>query len=510
MSTLKAMSGFSAVEQLTHMGWSLSVRTYWALAAGAAGVTVLAAFAAGLLLFRWFQYIVPAALASVAPSTQVLSAAAGLGCWIIVAYLGATSLIREALTRRRLLIRYNPNAALLRALDIPLSDVFLVKCLPRTLFSGILALAISASFIVAWHKHLVHLPELQAALLVLPLCTTAAVIWSSSHFARTDLRHSRGQLAAMLAVAAAALGASWLLGEWTMVLLGATPQVFDPLLLGSVIGWVTLALLVPAAVVLLYLTARNVRYLQRDSARPAPAPNLRPGRKLAAAMFGAGPAWWLLYTLFRGIARHGAAGLVTRIAGICTIIAAAVIGFSAGGPGFGFLPDNVAVTRLAAIAVFLLSMTVYEVTDRAIGPSGWMPQFRWCFEAGVNQKHIASIAVVATAAVTAAAVVPLALGALALTGGGAALILIPMAAAAAGATGASLTSSPRRQADGTVESSLVTAIVSVLLSLPVLALLVLPGSFNSLFAVAYTTLLIGVGILCLSRRVKYLPSSSWT
>ena len=370
MSTYRAMSSFSAVEQLSQFGWSLSVRAYRILISGAGAVAVLAAFSGGLLLFRWLLHAVPALLAGAGPSPEVISASAALGCWVIAAYLGAAALIREALTRRRLVVRYNPNGALLRALDIPLSDVFVVKCLPRALFSGCLTLAISASFVIVWHPYLALLPELAAGILLLPLCSTAAVIWAGSRFACTEMKSFRGQWAAFAAATAAALAASWLLGRWSRVLLGGAVPDLDVLLLGSLVGWATVAMLLPFAVLLLVLTARNVRLMRQDAARPVPIADAPRRGSFHARVLHAGPAWWLLSAMFRGLTGHNAGALAARITGISAIIAALGIGFTAGGPGLGFFHDNFAVTRLAAVAVFLLSLTVYEVIDRVIGPSG--------------------------------------------------------------------------------------------------------------------------------------------
>jgi hypothetical protein len=158
----------------------------------------------------------------------------------------------------------------------------------------------------------------------------------------------------------------------------------------------------------------------------------------------------------------------------------------------------------------MVGLTVADLISRDNGAQILAPRLRYLWEGGAEARALVAV-VLATQIVFA---VILASPGLLLIGwaltGGVPWGTVPVVGATVAATllGGSVSRIAVRQADGSAESSLASALLTFVTAAPASLLVFLPGVLGLAGSSLYALVLIGVAALCLVRRILRLPLNS--
>ncbi|MEV8150576.1 hypothetical protein AB0O52_20830 [Arthrobacter sp. NPDC080073] len=420
----------------------------------------------------------------------------------VCAYISVGALAREALSSRRFAVRFNPNRELFRATDVSMHHVFLAEAVPRAgILLGLSGAVCTAAWVVVQEEGGSGGP-LALTLLAAPFAVAASWLAWSSKLAATDPRVP--SLAAGWTVfaggclLAAFLGAILARGLQSLT---STPPGFDLELnaSGAEGGWIATAVAV-AVVVLSFLTLRNVGAIRSQS---FPVTARIPPRVRESVWKTTTPVAMLWRVLTVNLVRDKSFVLFRGI-GICLLLAAATaIGFRVGGIGPEFLREIPGIQNAAACIVFMVGVVGNELLCKANNPIGLLPQLRYSWESGFGLNSLAwgvtlsqSVLLALLAAPAIGIIVWAATGALPLE-----TLLIPWSIAGSNIIGNAYSKVKVKQADGSMEMSLVAAFIGLLLAVPLLGLLLIGDAPATIAAATYTALLTGGAKICLQRRI---------
>jgi len=500
---LAAASDLYLYEQLVAFGWRMSVRTFRRLLLAGATVVLLAVTAGAVAVLRIARFHLIEGGGGVLSAAD-LAPVIALGLVAGSLYATLAIVAREALSHRRDILARSPNLMLFRGIDLDATAVFTAYCGYRIGAYFTVVLAVVLAGIGVFHDTLQTVMPYPVLLAVVPLagCVTALAV--AAYFA-THVAHRSGW---KVVLGASLLPAAYLAGRqlamlWDLGAGAAAPQLAPG-------GWsgppVTFA--VAGGFGLLLVSAALLAFwIHRLSQRPF-VHHLEPSNDTRVrTQRAAGP-------LRIGRVIHGevVAGrpraLLGKIYTALALLYALGLGLSQGGAADG----GTAVVRIAAIASFLVALTVSESVLADIGPGALRRHLRSAWELGLSVRRLTTETVgyyvldgvvlgAACAAVTAL---------VASTEAAIRVAPIPVAIFAAAALGEALATVPKEAVDGTTRLSLFAGLVTVVLSVPVLVAAMTDGRAFFAAAVAYVLLVIGGAAACVSQRVTVMQFESAT
>ncbi|MCO4254635.1 hypothetical protein [Pseudarthrobacter cellobiosi] len=478
----------------------MSIRSLTILGAGAGAVLILTVLAVSLFTLRLIRDGLSAGpgAAPASPGQVAVMALALAACL----YLAVGAVAREAFSSRRFAVRFSPNRDLYRAADVQMRHVFLSEAAPRAVLLLGLSAAVCAAALIVLHEAVGPALPWSGVLWILPFAVAGSWLALSSRQAAADPPvHTPGRSLALGTLACVAVAIPGLvLGRILPELLAAkaAPDLAHATASGAE-HW-ALPAASAATAVFAALTAHSLRTVGRHS---FPVTR-RVSTATAPAASGASrtvPLFWRFlatnivkdrsFALFRGM-------------GLCLLlVASGVLGLRLGGMGPDFFTSGPGIPGAAALIVFMVSLVGSELVSKANNPVGLLPRLRYAWESGLHPGTLAW-AVIATQSLPLAllAAPALALIVWALTGTvPLALFLIPWTIAAAGIIGNAVSRVTAKQADGSMETSIAAAFISVVLAVPVLGLCLVGDMYPTIAAALYAAVLTGGAHRCLQHRI---------
>lgn len=502
-SRLGNVYSFSLFDLLTSLGSKLSVRSFKLLIAwGLPFIAVV--FTLAILALMRFMRILLAEEAGLV-NRDWLSLVA-FGITVTLVYLGVSCLVSEVLTRRRFCVAANPNIGLFRSLDIRMIDVFLVVAGARIALVHVALYIPALTFVFTFLDELESSPSLSVLLVLVPTCSLVVVLSVAARNAiAADVLRGIGpaiQVALIFIFAVLGWATSVFGAHWTALNLPRFST--DSLEVGARIA---VSLLGLAAIVCLVDFGRCLSLIRKNSfpilPQYFPPPRERPGESMLHRL--SRPTLFLaLYREFRGA---NAASIYGRSWVLLTLALA-----WAGGMRFhgGILPlTGPALASLAPIlflGFYLLALAQVDATLAACGPTTLKGQLRTAWENGRSAVSLAAeaqtfynIPLILLAA-GAASIDALLFGRLSFG-----YAVIAVSAVSAALIAESLTSAPKELSDGSVAPNLFVGLMTILLSVPALALVVLLKDGLMYVGLFYCFILWGGASLCMVNRIKRLP-----
>jgi hypothetical protein len=495
MGSQTAAWKFTGVRTLSVLGWRISLRSLTLLAVISWLVLVLTVLAGALFILRLIRDAF--AVAGTGPVAVLI---VSLG---VCLYLAIGAWAREAFSSRRFAVRFSPNRDLYRAVDVNMHHVFMAEAVPKAALLFGLSGAVSAAALTAIHEGGREIPLVYAVLWFLPLLVTASWLALSSRLAAVDpIQRTPGRKVAIWVFAFVVTGLPGV----------AMGRVLTGLIAGNAVpgfvfpaGWEGWVWVVPAAgiafIALAVFASANLRSVKNGS---FPVTSRVPGASASLQKVPSGyPHRLFGKFLVTNIIKEKSFSLFTGI-GLCLLLVAAlVLGLRIGGVGPAFFGTLQGIPAVAALVVFMVSLVGSELMSKANNPAGLLPQLRYAWEAGVPAASLVW-AVVLTQALplTVLAAPTLSTMVWAMTDSlPVSLVFIPWSIATASIIGNTFSRVLAKQADGSMETSLAAAFISVVLAVPTLGLCLLEGPYPSIAAGFYAALLTGGAHQCLQRRI---------
>lgn len=506
-------------DRLVAFGWRMSLRTFQILAGWLLVVAVPIILATSLLLSRALAETLTSVDLNATGEGSAAPDEVGVGVLLLLVltnlYVGGLQVTRQAMSRRRYGISHSPNLSFYRSLDIRMIDVFLIYAALRTVvLAGAIGLA-NVGFVIVFGTVGPPLVLWWSIAILMPASVAAASIALAARYAvhGGQDRYDRAGPTVVVALLAGVAGYSltWLATDLTA---GSSAPTWlrdldvTGLAAAAVLGSLTLGIGAAIAV------GRGVRRMVGESfvIRPVsggPAPQSRPARAVRQLLWRVSPVGAVLHLELAG---HHSAVLMRRVLGATAIGLCFVVG-AAQALDPQLIPNGLAdvISRAAVFVTFVVCLVLTELAMFAIGPATLSRQLRYAWEAGLKTRTI-------TVSAVGYYLVPVVLFGLLLSLGfylaigrwPVAAIPIGVSIVCAAVIGQALTATPKETVDGSVEANLFVALVTVLLSAPVLILALLANPVGTSILIGYLTLLLGGAIACLARRLEALPLTSAT
>lgn len=506
--SLRAALDLLAFASLSSLGWRISVPAFKALVVWLAVAAIPVIAAVSHLAASTFAQRVEAFASPDAAAVTML-----LFMGIVNVYMGAGLLARETFSRRRLRVSGSPHEDLYRALDIDKLAVFAVFVGLRTvaLFAALALVNLSVVTVVVDHLAAPGMGWLLAVLL--PVAMALGHLSLACRFALHPPRAARVGLAVFvgLVVGSAVSGAALALLVVELVRqVGRADRLptSSPAWAGE--GSLMLAMVAAAvgAALALSFLARGVGALAREcfARRPAQRPTTGSTHHSVQLATARQPVMLLLH---REVTRSGAAVVLRRMVLVVALLLAFVAGFgSRFSPVVGETVSD-SVVRASLLLSFLVCLAFVELV---MGPAGIAPlirHLRYLWESGLSLRTISAGAIGYYIAGATAFALLLSLLPLVAVGRWSPFhLILGLSIPSAAALGQAITASSRDHGVELGDPSLVVALMTILLSAPVLGALLLRGGPSLFLAVIYTLILVGGAHSCLQRRIIAMPLSS--
>lgn len=501
MGSQTAAFKFTGVRILSNLGWGISLRSLCLLFIATYFVLLLTAFSGALFVLRLIRDA--SALGTTGNTGQSLAPVPLVAAAVCV-YLALGSWLREAFSSRRYAVQRSPNRDLYRTVDVGMNHVFIAEAVPRFMLLFGLSAAVCVAAFLTVHEQGQAVSVWHGFLLLLPFLVAGSWLALSSRFAAKEIRRRAAIWdISLAAVACVVIGLSGVcLGRVvnSSDKLGDFPGLVFPQGGGEQGAGAVLAAGV-ATLLLFVLIIRNLRSIKRS---PFPIT----ARVLSTAESGVKTESTSPHRLFRrflvmNIVKDGSFVLLTEIGFCFLLIASLAVGLRMGDIGPELFTTIPGWSSIPAFVVFMVSLIGSELICRGNNPAGMLPQLRFAWEAGVPVAKLTrsvlitqALPMMMLAAPAIAAAVWALSGTLPLP-----LIFIPWSISMASIIGNTCSAVLLIQADGTTETSLAAAFITVILSVPTLGLVLLDGGYPFIAAGSYTILLTGGAHLCQQRRI---------
>jgi hypothetical protein len=420
-------------------------------------------------------------------------------------YVIGSYLFREIFSERRFVVASSPNTPFYRAFDIPARHVFAVYAgLRATAFYVILFVA-DAVFVVVATAAVPSAGPGVPVLLTLPVAGYLSTLAVAATVAASRVRSMSWKPPWLLAGVVTLVAVGYLTARFVAGPIAASglAKAFA----GQRVALLTSAVAVIAPAVAcgaLLLVGIAVRRLGRTSflIHPAEASNQAPRR----------PQIHKLQVLHRELVRSKVYPLVRRNVLVMSTVLLLCLGAAASGSGvlpLRSLPDRFGLTveGFAFVSFIIMVGLVFTV----VGPTTLAGQFRFEWENLLGSRRRIAVAAACyyalPALVTAAGLSVLLL----LVTGAFSIGPVALAVAvAAAAMIAETTVAPREMADGSSTQATISALIVLLLGVPVIAALSASSAVLDGLSVVYSLGLLAGGIACMIRRIQRLPLRSAT
>lgn len=495
MGSQTAAWKFAGVRTLSVLGWRMSLRSLTLLAITSWLVLVLTVLAAALFVLRLIRDAFAAA--EIGPAAVLVVSLA------VCLYLAIGAWAREAFSSRRFAVRFSPNRDLYRAVDVNMHHVFVAEAAPKAALLLGLSGAVSAAALTVVHEGGQQLPPVYGVMWFLPLLVTISWLALSSRLAAVDpVQATLGRKIILGVLACAATGLPGV----------AVGRVLTDWGEGSALsgfvfpaGWEWWPWVVPAVgitVTALAVFALGNLHSIRTNSFPVTA--RVPGAPASLQNASSSNPYRLFSRfLITNIVKEKSFSLFTGIGLSLLLVASLALGLRIGGAGPAFFGTLPGIPAVAALVVFMVSLVGSELMSKANNPAGLLPHLRYAWEAGIPAARL-TWAVVLTQAVPLTVLAAPTLSAMVWTMTGnlpVGLVFVPWSIATASIIGNTFSRVLAKQADGSMETSLAAAFISVVLAVPTLGLCLLEGIYPSIAAGVYAALLTGGAHQCLKRRI---------
>ena len=501
----RACASLHSFQQLTSLGWSMSVRQY---ARTVNVLCVLMLITLGGVAAFSFDLVDGALLTNGPVDGEQLAL-------IYVAangYILSVGVCREVLSRRRDVVAHPANVAFYRAMDLSAAVGFAIWVLGPLARKTAVWLVVSAAFIAAFHAEIAVGVGSPLSLLALPIAGGALQAAVAGWMACTPAAAAKTRRWLVLALAAVVFGSSRLLG---VVLWGDPAATIS--VVPSSIGpeGVSLVLELAIACVLIGATATIGLQVRALSRRSFPVWQSAAGLARRPRLVDArGPATWLALAVIASLARGRAGRSHSRMISGLALAAAATAGL---GPvlsraaAAGLEHSAGAVTLSIA---FVAALSLAEIDVSTTGPTSLSRHMRTAWELGAPRPALVATVSAGVAAVPALSGWAVSVVRWPLGGALDAGPIVVATAVGAAALLADVLAPPRTNADGSTTPSISAAALTVLLAVPVIALIAPAersyndNSWRVWGAVALVGILFAGGMACVSRLVAQGQSTS--